>query len=79
MTRHSIDKPIYMGKFGHGQKTRTTYKLHNRPYRALYIYPVVAINRDQARRATESRELNKSCVVAHNGFEVISSVSNHPI
>ena len=67
-----------MGKFGRG-KTRITYKLHDRPYRALYIYPVVAINCNQARRATESWELNEGCVVAHDSFEVIGSVSNHPI
>lgn len=40
---------------------------------------MVPVHRDQARRASEGREVNKSCIVADNRLEIVCAVGHHPI
>ena len=63
---------------GH-DKNQNTHKLHYSSNRPLDIDPVIAIYSNQAGRAADRRELNKSRVVGHDGLEIISPIENHPV
>ena len=57
----------------------TTNQLHNRANGALDVNSVVAKYSNKTSGTTDRWKLDKSCVIAHDGLEILGTVSHHPI
>jgi len=60
-------------------KMKDAYQLHDGPYCTLYVDSVITVNGYQACRTAERGELDKCGIVRHDGFEVVSTVCDHPV
>lgn len=60
-------------------KMKDTNQLHDGPYGTLYVDSVITINGYQARRTAKRGELDECGIVRHDGFEVVSTVCDHPV
>lgn len=56
-----------------------TYELHDRPNCTLDVDSIVSINRDEARRTAQQRQLNESGIVTHDGLEFLRPFRDHPV
>ena len=57
----------------------TTNQLHDGTNGALDVNSVVAKYSNKTSRTTDRGELNESCVIAHNGLEILGAVGHHPV
>ncbi|SRR6266478_8002417 len=56
-----------------------TNQLHNGANSALDVNSVVAKYCNKTSGTTNRRELDKSCIITHDGLEIFCTVSHHPV